>query len=250
MTDPIAQLQKAMLADYARSVGLDSNPRYYGGARLRPVVPLDTAVGGVFILGAYPSARFESVSGENDVPVGDNLGPFEPERYFDGGRVRTQKSADELKEFYLDPLGLDRRDCWITDIVKVFLFKEGHREKYGRLGAPVPTGYERERFEDLAQKSIGWIERELLVANPRLVMTLGTEIAGLLRGVKSQNKRNTLLGPAITPLQVGSVEVQAVHLAHPGIVMRKGDTEKNPWPGIHEGEHIPKLKASLALLLS
>ncbi len=45
--------------------------------------------------GAYPSAQFESAGGEN-VPVGDNLGPFEPQLYFDGSRVRTQASADAL----------------------------------------------------------------------------------------------------------------------------------------------------------
>ena len=91
-------LQQAILREYAINVGLNPDAHYYGGARLRPVVPLDTAIGGTFILGAYPSARFESVGRQNDVPVGDNLGPFEPERYFDGNSVRTQKSADELKK--------------------------------------------------------------------------------------------------------------------------------------------------------
>lgn len=90
MANAIGALQRAILDDYAVTVGLAKQARYLGGARLRPVVPLDTAVGGVFIIGAYPSARFEVIRGENDVPVGDNLGPFEPERYFDGARVRTQ----------------------------------------------------------------------------------------------------------------------------------------------------------------
>ncbi len=103
MSGTVGKLQQAMFRDYARSVGLSADARYYGGARLRPVVPLDTAIGGYFIVGAYPSAQFESVGGENDVPVGDNLGPFEPQRYFDGSRVRTQASADELADVYLDP---------------------------------------------------------------------------------------------------------------------------------------------------
>jgi uracil-DNA glycosylase len=245
MSDPVAQLQKAILHDYASSVGLPEEPRYYGGARLRPVVPLDTAVGGCFILGAYPSARFEAVGSENDVPVGDNLGPFEPERYFDGTRVRTQKSADELKAFYLEPLGIDRAGCWVTDLVKVFLFKEGHREKYGRLGVVPPAGHERERFEELATRSLPWFERELTVARPRLVITLGREVAGILRGVGGDARRNALLGPAIVPVLFGSITVPTVHLAHPGIVMRKGDSAKNPWPERHQREHIPELKAAL-----
>jgi hypothetical protein len=248
MNDEITKLRQAILREYALSVGLDADTHYFGGARLRPVVPLDTAEGGVFIVGAYPSARFESVGGENDVPVGDNLGPFEPERYFDGTRVRTQLSADELKSFYLEPLGIERRACWITDLVKVFLFKEGHRDKYGRLGASVPAGYHRERFEELAASSVGWLERELVVARPFLVITLGAEVAGLLRGVKSQGRRNALLGPAITMLRVGAVEVPTVHLAHPGIVMRGGDDARNPWPRLHKEEHIPALRAAMAAM--
>ncbi len=63
--------------------------------RLCPWTRQWAATGGYFILGAYPSAQFESAGGEN-VPVGDNLGPFEPQLYFDGSRVRTQASADAL----------------------------------------------------------------------------------------------------------------------------------------------------------
>jgi uracil-DNA glycosylase len=241
----VSELQQSILREYAQSVGLEEDPHYFGGARLRPVVPLDTAVGGLFILGAYPSARFASVGRETDVPVGDNLGPFEPERYFDGVRVRTQRSADELKELYLAPLGVARESCWITDIVKVFLFKEGHRNKYARLGSTAPRGYERERFEELASRSLEWIEKELEMARPRLVITLGAEIAGLLRGVSSARQRSALLGPNVSLLRFGTIEVPTVHLAHPGIVMRKGDHQQNPWPRLHQEQHIPALRASL-----
>lgn len=97
MATAIGALQRNILDDYAATVGLTKEARYVGGARLRPVVPLDTFVGGIFIIGAYPSARFELVDGENDVPVGDNLGPFEPERYFDGARVRTLMVPENLR---------------------------------------------------------------------------------------------------------------------------------------------------------
>ena len=246
-SEAIATLQREIVRNYAVSVGLDPDAHYLGGARLRPVVPLDTGVGGVFILGAYPSARFESVGGETDVPVGDNLGPFEPERYFDGERVRVQKSADELEESYLGPLGIARRSCWVTDLVKVFLFKPGHRAKYRRLNAAPPAGYERERFEELGLRSAGWLERELNLARPRLVITLGAEIAGVVRGVSDDRSRSGLLGPTISPVRFGAIEVPTVHLAHPGAVMRVSEAD-NDWPRRHSQEHIPALRAALSAM--
>ena len=250
MPDAIARLRQSILSDYAESVGLPRDARYFGGARLRPVVPLDAAVGGYFVLGAYPSARFEAVGEERDVPVADNLGPFEPERYFDGQRIRVQASAKELDDYYLKPLDISRSDCWITDLVKVFLFKPGHRAKYERLGVATPPGYERERFHELGVKSLPWIEREIALAKPRLVITLGAEVTGIVRGV-GEKEAVSLLGPSIGSVRYGGVEAPTVHLAHPGIVMRGGSAEsKNPWPKRHTEEHIPKLKAALDKLRS
>jgi hypothetical protein len=89
-----------------------------------------------------------------------------------------------------------------------------------------------------------WIERELALAlaRPRLVITLGAEIAGIIRGVPGDARRNALLGREIVPVLLGSTRVPTVHLAHPGIVMRKGDSARNPWPERHVKEHIPVLK--------
>ena len=63
MDAAVSRLQKSIVDEYADSVGLSANARYFGGARLRPLPPLDTARGGVMILGGYPSARFEVVGG-------------------------------------------------------------------------------------------------------------------------------------------------------------------------------------------
>ena len=174
--------------------------------------------------------------------MADNLGPFEPERYFDGQRVRTLRSADELAAHYLQPLGLDRSRCWITDLVKVFLFKAGHREKYERLGQASPPGYERERFAELARCSLFWVEREIQLARPRLLISLGAEVAGVLRNVRGQRRLNALLSPSVSTLSVGTARVRAVHLAHPGIVMRGGTAGRNPWPERH-AQHVAQLVA-------
>jgi uracil-DNA glycosylase len=245
----VTSLQRRIVNGYADTVGLEPQVRYAGGARLRPLPPLDTALNRVMIIGAYPSARFESMAGVRDVPVGDNLGPFEPERYFDGSSVRSQRSADELAKYYLEPLRLDRKeDCWITDLVKVFLFKQGHRAKYEKLGIDVPEGYERERFEELGRASVGMLLDEVELAEPQLVITLGAEVAGILRGVESSKGRNNLLGNPPVEVEVHGHPMTVVHLAHPGIVMRKRSTS-NPWPDRHTNEHIPALKPALDRLL-
>jgi hypothetical protein len=238
----IKRLRKQIYSEYASSVGLDPEARYLHGTPLRPVVPLDAATGGVLFIGAYPSARFMTIEGVRDVPVADNLGPFESERWFDGGAVRSQRSADELEEHFLTPLRLSRSDCWVTDLVKVFLFKPGHRKKYAKLGAKHPSGYERERFEELGKLSLPWIYREIAVARPRLVITLGAEVAAVVRARKHSSASSRLLGPPYETLSYGKLAVLTAHLAHPGILMR-GDSTK--WLGLHRGEHLPSLDSDM-----
>ena len=247
MATNISRLQRSIQDEYAAAIGLDPDAKYISGAPLRPLPPLDVGTDAVMIVGAYPSARFAAINGVRDVPVGDNLGPFEPERYFDGQRVRTQASADELRTLFFEELDLDRQACWVTDLVKVFLFKSGHRVKYTSLGAKVPHGYFRERFEELALVSVAWLELEIAAASPRLLVTLGSEVAGVLRGVTSQQARNSLLHGTPSDLTIGKHSVRAVHLAHPGILMRKGDHARNPWPARHK-EHLLELRSELKAL--
>lgn len=232
-------LMRRMYDEYAESLGLSPHAKYLYGTPLRPVVPLDTASGGVFILGAYPSARFSVINGVADVPVADNLGPFEEERWFDGARLRHQPSAHELRSLFLDPLGISREKCWITDLVKVFLFKPGHYRRYLTLGANAPKGYARHRFYDLGSRSLPWIEHELDAANPQLLITLGAEVAGVLHNESRPAAQSRLLVPRVEDLQVGQITVPTIHCAHPGNLMRSAS---NPWLLRHRSEFIPAMR--------
>lgn len=238
MKSKIKDFQQQLHAHYKDDLDLPQPYQYLYGNPIHPVVPLDVAQDSVLILGAYPSARFAAVSGERDVPVGDNCGPFSTERYFDGRRVRTVNSGQELEEEYLQPLGLRRHPCWITDLVRVFLFKQGHIDKYRRLGCQWPPRETRSQFETYAKRGLAWLGEELEIAKPRVVITLGTEVAGVLHGVKGRNSRNALLGGDLKEVTVGGKTHLAIHLAHPGIVMRPA-TERNRWPLAHKVEHIP-----------
>ena len=121
----VQRFQKRLHAEYKRDLSLPQTYKYIYGNPVQPVVPLDTAQDGVCIIGAYPSAQFATIGSERDVPVGDNCGPFSTERYFDGSRVRTVASGYELEKAYLAPLGLQREQCWITDLVRVFCSRKG-----------------------------------------------------------------------------------------------------------------------------
>jgi uracil-DNA glycosylase len=235
--DPaIDDLQRRLQADCQKGLCLPSPYRYYDGAPVGTVVPLDTAQEQVMIIGAYPSARFATVRGVPYVPIGDVGRPFPEKMHMAGGEAWTVPSGRELRERYLVPLGLSREQCWITNLVRVFLFQKWHAVKSRQL-EPSWTGEEtRSRFECLAKEGKGWLGEELAIARPRIVITLGAEAAGILRGVKGQQPRNALLGGTVQEMAVGGIAYPVIHLAHPGILMRRGSAS-NPWPERHK-EHI------------
>lgn len=243
----IAQFQKRLFAEYKGSLSLPLRYSYISGVDVEALVPIDTHQGGVFLLGAYPSARFAAVPPERDVPVADNCGPFSTERYYDGSRVRTVDSGEELEKGYLRPLGLDRTQCWITDLVRVFLFKDRHLDKYRRLGCDWPGRETRTLFEQFAVEGMHWLEEELRVAEPKVVITLGAEVAGILQGVKGSLERNSLLSGQVRSISLGGFTYRTIHLAHPGIVMRPS-TSRNPWPKRHRTLHIPRARKELETL--
>ena len=152
--------QRRCYAQYKSSLGLPADYHYLYGNPVQVLVPVETAVGGVMVIGAYPSAKFYTVEGVADVPLMDNDAPFSSEIYFDGRGVRTIPSGYELDENYLSPLGIDRQTCWIIDLVKVSLFKDGHIHHDRQLGA---TGFSetRSRFREFARLSLPWLAEEI-----------------------------------------------------------------------------------------
>jgi uracil-DNA glycosylase len=105
--------------------------------------------------------------------------------------------------------------------------------------------YNRERFEEIARASMPWLEREVAVAKPKLIITLGAEVAGILRNVAGTKARNALFTGIPADMEIGSQTAAIIHLAHPGIVMRKSTGGRNPWPKRHIEEHIPALRTWL-----
>lgn len=200
---------------YSAAVKLPSDYHFATGAPVLPLPPVEVRHGGIFIIGAYPSAVFKSIKGR-PVPVGNLKMPFDASEYPGG----TNKSAKELDDNYLKPLGLTRRDCWITNLVKAFLFKEEHTAQFAVLGSAGPVTPTRERFEEFAAASIPWIERELRMAEPRLIITLGAEVSGAVAGVRGANRRRKLLDYKVRSVRLAGREYAVVHMVHPGQLMR------------------------------
>jgi len=228
----VSDYQKKCFAEYKESINYPADYTYYYGNPLNVLVPIETALDKVMIVGAYPSAKFFTVKGIIDTPVADNDSPFSNEQYFDGSRVRTIPSGKELNEVILDRLKIDRSDCWITDLVKVFLFKEGHVERYKKLGKHDITE-NRSHFKKYAQKSLKWIYDEIDICNPSLIILLGAEVTEVFFD-KSNKEAIKHLDGSVQPKLINSTDRQVMCLPHPGILMKR--TDKNPWPKRFEEE--------------
>jgi len=185
----IHNYQQRCSADYSASIGLPEDYKYPTGNPIRPVPPIQTSTHGLMIIGAYPSARFERhlspVSKKRRlIPVADNLQPFGTEVYFDGIQVRRLESGAGLTQYILKPLGLKREECWITDLVKVFLYKPEHADSCEDIFPGFKTIVLRPSFIELGSKSISWIRDEIDLCEPKLIITLGEEVAKIVSGSK------------------------------------------------------------------
>lgn len=201
---------KFLSENYLQKLGIAENARYpSSGHPVLAVPPHDCAVGKLLILGAYPTAVYLG----NRTPIQNIAMPFDP----------STKSGRELDEKVLRPLGITRNDCWITNFVKCYLFKTGG-----------PPALARAQFEKIGMHPGNQevLANEFTIANPKAILTLGTEVAGMLRGVEGGSKRNALLNKEKREVTIGNWTGDCYHFAHPGILMRSGQGN-NPWPQLH-----------------
>lgn len=229
-TKSITSFQKRCWNTYKKEVGIPESYCYLNGNPVKVHVPVDTACGGIMIIGAYPTAHFNVIGRERDVPVGDHLYPFSNEKYFDGSRIRVVDSGRELEELFLNPLGLKREDTWITDLVKVFLFKTGHKNKYERLGFKGAV-VNRSEFNKLARASLPFIYEEISICKPKLILGLGAEVNSILLNESMAKATDTIRLTENRLLKVEDVEYNYIACPHPGILMRENN-ETGKWKNV------------------
>ena len=217
--------QKECFKNYKNTIGYPANYTYLTGNPINVLVPIETTLNNVMIVGAYPSAKFYTINGVSDTPMTDNDSPFSNESYFDGSRVRTIPSGKELNEVILEKIDVKRSDCWITDLVKVFLFKEGHIKRYKKLGK-TDLAENRTKFIQFAEKSLKWLETEIDICNPKIIVLLGAEVSQVFFAVSYDKAKNWMTGNVIKKV-IRGVERNIICLPHPGILIKR--TEKNKW---------------------
>jgi uracil-DNA glycosylase len=241
----IADYQKRCFKQYKWSINFPESNTYYYGNPINPIVPVETAIGQVMIVGAYPSARYFTVNDVQNVPLFDNDAPFSDETYYDGTRIRKTPSGQELNEATLEQIGLKREQCWITDLVKVFLFNEDHISKYTKLGK-TDVEETRSRFMEFGKKSIAWLIEEIDIANPKVIILLGSEVIKSIFKVSEKEAREMMIGDMIQK-EITWKTSNVICLPHPKFLMRK--ISKNPWPLKFQVSIAPKAKKEIAKIL-
>jgi len=248
----IQEYQQFCSKEYKKQIGYPESYTYLTGKLIKVQIPIETTVNKVMIVGAYPSAKFYTVRRNDgkffsDTPLDDNDSPFSNETYLDGKRIRTIPSGKELNEVILQKIGVQRQDCWITDLVKVFLFKEGHVKKYHALGK-FDIEPNRKDFKKYAESSLKWLYDEIEICNPYAIILLGIEVTSAVLELNPDAAKEALNGIRISKLIKGK-DRHFICLPHPGILMRKNQPG-NTWPQDFENTISVNARSEIIRLLA
>ena len=237
MNKSVSDYQQHCWKTYKEKLGISPIYRYLYGHPVKVHVPVDVACGGVMIIGAYPTAHFNAIGSERDVPVEDHLYPFSNELYFDGSRIREVDSGRELEELFLKPLGISRDKTWITDLVKIFLFKDGHIQKYNRLTKTLNLEdcmadlVHREDFMKFAklEENRKFIQQEIELCKPSVILGLGAEVNAVMLDMSVASATKAIEACKPIEYRLNGNIYSYFACPHPGILMREDENGK--WKG-------------------
>lgn len=241
----IQQYQKKCSKEYLESIKFPKEATYLYGNPVQTVVPIETAIGKIMIIGPQPTAKVFFVDDIPDVPLYDATAPFSIEPYYDGNRVRSSYTGQELSEVILETLEIKREHCWLSSLVKVFLFDDDHVKKYHRLGKEITAN--RSLYSEYALKSMPWLRQELEIANPKAIILLGPEVISSLLLISEEEAKNLITGEVLEKKIIWK-NSNFICLPPPGVIMDR--SARNPWPrkfalqiGPKAAEEIKRLMA-------
>ena len=232
----IQNYQRKCYHTYKSEIGYPEHFTYFGGCPIKVHIPIETALKKVMIVDAYPSAKYFTVETPEgkipDTPMEDHNSPFSTETYFDGSRLRTNLFGQELNEVILHKIGVKREDCWLTDLVKVFLFKPRHLKRYRKLGK-TDISPNRHKFMEYAWASLPFLHDEIEICKPYVVILLGQEVVQAFFQI-SATKALDYMDGTVRKFEIRGKKRNIICVPHPGILMKK--SSKNRWPERFEGE--------------
>jgi hypothetical protein len=245
----ILQYQKKCSKEYLDSIKFPKETCYLFGNPVRAVIPIETAIGKIMIIGPQPAPRVYFEQDIPDVPLYDGSAPFSIEPYFDGSRVRSSYTGQELSEVILETLEIKREDCWLTNLVKVHLFDDDHVKKYHRLGRDIKEN--RSKYMLYANKSLPWIRDEIELANPFAIILLGEQVISSILLCSEEEARGHMTGKVVEKKIIWK-NSNFICLPPPGVIMDR--SARNPWPrkfaiqiGPTAMKEIERLKAMPAI---
>lgn len=241
----IQQYQKKCSKEYLKSIKFPKENSYLYGNPVQTVVPIETAIGKIMIIGPQPTAKVFFVNDIPDVPLFDATAPFSIEPYYDGNRVRSSYTGQELSEVILEMLEIKREHCWLTSLLKVFLFDDDHVKKYKRLGKEITAN--RSQYHEYALKSMPWLRQELEIANPKAIILLGQEVISSILLISEEEAKELITGEVVEKKIIWK-NSNFICLPPPGVIMDR--SARNPWPrnfalkiGPKAAEEIRRLEA-------
>lgn len=221
----IQQYQKKCSKEYLQSIKFPKENTYLYGNPVQTVIPIETAIGKIMIIGPQPTAKVFFVDNIPDVPLYDATAPFSIEPYYDGSRVRSSYTGQELSEVILETLEIPREQCWLTSLVKVFLFDEDHQKKYHRLGKEIEANHVH--YDEYALKSMPWIRQEIEIANPKAIILLGPQVISSLLLVSEKEAMGFITGKVVEKKIIWK-NSNFICFPPPGVIMDR--SSRNPWP--------------------
>ncbi|MCK4879203.1 MAG: hypothetical protein KAS82_01040 [Bacteroidales bacterium] len=241
----IQQYQKKCSREYLKSINFPEETSFLYGNPVQTVLPIETAIGKIMVIGPQPAAKVYFVDGIPDVPLFNATAPFSIEPYYDGNRVRSSYTGQELSEVILDTLEISREHCWLTSLVKVFLFDDDHVKKYRRLGKEIKAN--RALYSEYANKSLSWIRQEIEIANPKAIILLGPDVISSLLLFSEKEAMDLITGKVVEKKIIWK-NSNFICLPPPGVIMER--SARNPWPrkfalqiGPKAAEEIRRLEA-------
>lgn len=238
----IQEYQKRCFKEYNKDIGYPDKNVFLQGTPIQPLVPVQTVTGKILVVGDYPTAKMATIDKIKNVPVSNSDGPLIDEIYYKGNQLHENLMAKDLQECMFDEIGIKYEDCWMTNLVKVYLFTAADVRKYKELGKEVVQT--RNRFTTYAKKSLKWLNEEIEICNPELIITLGAGPAQHL--IKTTKARSiTLLDGLLRSYEVNGEKYPVISLPHPRILSRK---KNKSWMKLFDKRICDAAKESLTTL--